>query len=494
MKIIFIIIVMLCVGCMNIKRYDAIKTDVNISSVNIANIESKQRKISEIINQTKLESSKYIGLQIEGKISIRDCIQVIFTAMDVDYVVIGEVSGNVDMKVTSGTTVSLINLMGYILYESGYQMGYKDGYIIVSSKESPVLYEIENKVWSIKVIEVQKNIYDNFIELLKNFDKSVMDNVKIIKGSENRHILMFTSGYNIQVVDLVLARLNEISELGLYIISLRSREAKEIAMYIDKVYSDEKYIIDTSLNSIVVFQHETYKKINELVRLIDKEQYQFMLTLYLLDVNQSEKLNFGADINFQNNSLSFTTALRESVGLGVAGYVDDLSLTANYLVQEYSGRVLVNPRLYLRNGASSSFAFGQQVPTLTSKASVSSDIIQSVGYVSTGVNVSVTLQYMGGNVQVKMSVTNSSVLESVGVEGNPLFSNDTVSFDYVQGIGKTAILAGFKRIEQSNSRNKHLIPFLGSFFKKEEKREYVILSKIDLVNIVENDISIETLN
>jgi len=60
--------------------------------------------------------------------------------------------------------------------------------------------------------------------------------------------------------------------------------------------------------------------------------------------------------------------------------------------------------------------------------------------------------------------------------------------NYIQQIGKPVYLAGFKRVEESNSRNKWYMPLFGSFMKKKEVREYVILCQIDVLSINDNSI------
>lgn len=430
--------------------------------------------------------SKQINLSIQGKVALKDFIDMVLMSIDVEYILLDAIDiKEVEVSINNNTNYELIVMLSEIMYKSGYNMTKNNNIYYISRTENDEVLKYSElyQSWESIITSLTLDDVPDFVELVKSFGHS--ENIRVLKGL-NKVVVLYNTEEAKKLVKRLEAVYSDKNDLNYYIIKLNNIELDVVKEVLSGLASD--IIYDTTGNQIILKSYAVYKSVNQIIKDLDKESLQFLVNLYLIDINESDKFDVGADLQVLTSGFDASTALRQSVGLGVAGYLGDITLTANYLQQKYSGKVLINPSIYIRNNKSTSLTFGSQIPTLTSSASQDNNLIQNVSYKSVGTSITIKLHSIGANCVVDLSISNSGTLDSLGVQNNPLFSSDSVTLNYIQQIGKPVYLAGFKRVEESNSRNKWYMPFFGSFMKKKEVREYVILCQIDVLSINDNSI------
>lgn len=346
----------------------------------------------------------------------------------------------------------------------------------------------------------------NFVEILKLYDvdmleglniqfvpysMSVCNQVKeIMRGVGEIDIDFFPVsnactamvGRGVEYFDYVLNLLSNVNKKvvgDVYLLQVRNADLERVGKSLKQLLPGINYLEES--NGFVFYDYESYQKAASVLKLLDVVERLLHVRAYLLDIQSRGTLDIGADINYNNGQFSALSNVRSAVGLGIFGSYKDFKMFFNFLVQKFDGKVISSPSMVLRNNTESVLNFGQSIPTLKGRQeTVGGAIVQSVEYVNIGLGITIKPRLVGQYVYTDLNVFNSSVLENVGVEGNPQFSQDSVKLSLVQRIGSVAVVAGLKR--QASESNRKILLFPQSLFKKNESREFVLCLVIDEVS------------
>jgi len=167
--------------------------------------------------------------------------------------------------------------------------------------------------------------------------------------------------------------------------------------------------------------------------------------------------------------------------------VSSLQVTANANLQDSGAKLLTNPRIRVRNHEKAKILIGERVPNITSTATSTGFVSQSINYLDIGLtlNVEPTI-YLDDTVGIKVALEVSSLLNQVtGSSGTTAYEIGTRTASTVLQLknGETDVLAGLIDSEERTSGNKlpglGQVPVLGRLFgatTDDDKKTEIVLA------------------
>jgi general secretion pathway protein D len=302
-------------------------------------------------------------------------------------------------------------------------------------------------------------------------------------------------------------------------------DAKTIANTLKTIVKSHDVVADEKLNIVIVRDTpEAIRMAEKLVALEDVAEPEVMLEVEVLEVQRNSLQDLGiawpgsvtltptavgsvisstggvgntggAYGNYGNSgnygassgsspSLSLWDLLHQtsrSVG------VSSIQATVNASRQDTNAKLLTNPRIRVRNHEKAKILIGERVPNITSTATSTGFVSQSINYLDIGLtlNVEPTI-FLDDTVGIKVSLEVSSLLNQVtGSSGTTAYEIGTRTASTVLQLknGETDVLAGLIDSQERTSGNKlpglGQIPVLGRLFgatTDDDKNTEIVLS------------------
>jgi general secretion pathway protein D len=167
--------------------------------------------------------------------------------------------------------------------------------------------------------------------------------------------------------------------------------------------------------------------------------------------------------------------------------VSSLQATVNANRQDSNAKLLTNPRIRVRNHEKAKILIGERVPNITSTATSTGFVSQSINYLDIGLtlNVEPTI-YLDDTVGIKVALEVSSLLNQItGSSGTTAYEIGTRTASTVLQLknGETDVLAGLIDSQERTSGNKipglGQMPVLGRLFgatTDDDKNTEIVLS------------------
>lgn len=310
------------------------------------------------------------------------------------------------------------------------------------------------------------------------------------------------------------AKLKDYQELAVRTFFLSNAEAKTVANTLKTILKAHDIVVDEKLNLVIVRDTpDVIHMAEKLVALEDVAEPEVMLEVEVLEVqrNSTQSLgiqwpdsltvtplpvgsvisNTGSGNNTGNgfgnpfNSGSFgipssggsnppALSLNDlfhqtSKTLGVS----QIQATAQANLVDSNAKLLTNPRIRVRNHEKAKILIGERVPNITSTATSTGFVSQSVNYIDVGLTLNVEPSiYLDNSVGIKVALEVSSLLNVVsgGNSGTTAYEIGTRTASTVLQLknGETDVLAGLIDSEERTSGNKipgfGQLPVLGRLF------------------------------
>ncbi len=256
-----------------------------------------------------------------------------------------------------------------------------------------------------------------------------------------------------------------------------------------------------------------YERLLPLLRQLDLPPAEVLVEVMIAQVQLTDSTEFGVDWTIRNlNDQAFNNPNRvgtdaasglsgivSSGGFGPGGVAfgvlsPDVEVAIDAFAQNNQVNVLSTPRLLARSGASAQVQVGTEVPIVSSQGTDATgnvnSIIQQVEYRATGIVLQIEpIVFSDNRIDLTISQEVSSSLPAVGVNGNPIFNNTSVSTQLSLEDGGTAVIGGL--IQDNITRDNSGVPFvkdvpvLGALFSTNttsvDRTELVILIKAYVV-------------
>src|SRR5579859_1422689 len=320
-------------------------------------------------------------------------------------------------------------------------------------------------------------------------------------------------------------------ELDVRTFYLANAEAKTVANTLKTILKIRDIAVDEKLNMLVLRDTpDAIRMAEKLVAVEDVADPEVMLDVEVLEVqrnwlqdlgvqwpasatvtptplgtavgtNTSTGTGTGTGTGVTGNSTSNSTSIlslhdlahqtSRSLGVSLGG------ATANANVQDSHAKLLTNPRIRVRNHDKAKILIGERVPNITSTATSTGFLSQSVSYIDVGLtlNVEPTI-YLDDNVGIKVSLEVSSIINTIttqtGTTAYEIGTRNTSTSLRLKN-GETDVLAGLIDTTERTSGNKLPglgdMPILGSLFgattDDDEKTEIVLAITPHLVRNVQ---------
>jgi general secretion pathway protein D len=265
--------------------------------------------------------------------------------------------------------------------------------------------------------------------------------------------------------------------------------------------------VDPVQNALIFYTtSDKYRKISQLLNKLDHLPGQVILDIAIAEVTLSDKVSSGIDWFYDSRGQSdnpsggniLATDFISDGALSLTGFKGDWRAALNFIEQKTKVRVLAKPFMIVMDGESASINAGDQVPTVTQSSTSDTDkVTNSIQYVTTGIQVSVTPTINAKglvNLSVSMSSSASKLTEGFEV-ATPTITNRTITTSIYSADGQTVALGGLIREDLDGTGNQvpffGSIPFIGYLFRSDSdtylRSELIMLITTRIVKSV-NDI------
>ncbi|QYD73905.1 secretion protein [Paraburkholderia edwinii] len=310
------------------------------------------------------------------------------------------------------------------------------------------------------------------------------------------------------------AKQKDYQELAVRTFFLSNAEAKTVANTIKTILKAHDIVVDEKLNLVIVRDTpDVIHMAEKLVALEDVAEPEVMLEVEVLEVQRNSTQNLGIDWpdsitvtplpvgsvisntgSGNNTGNGFGNPFNSgSFGIPSSGGSNPPALSLNDLFHQTSktlgvsqiqataqanlvdsnAKLLTNPRIRVRNHEKAKILIGERVPNITSTATSTGFVSQSVNYIDVGLTLNVEPAiYLDNSVGIKVALEVSSLLNVVsgGNSGTTAYEIGTRTASTVLQLknGETDVLAGLIDSEERTSGNKipgfGQLPVLGRLF------------------------------
>ncbi len=253
---------------------------------------------------------------------------------------------------------------------------------------------------------------------------------------------------------------------------LANAEAKTVANTIKTILKTRDVVVDEKLNMLILRDNpESIRVAEKLIALHDVPEPEVMLEVEILEVKRTRLLNLG--IQWPDSLVltplppiaGGTLTLRDlarNLNAGSTGATIG-SLTANVRKEDSDANLLANPRIRVRNHEKAKIMIGDRLPNITSTATSTGFVSESITYVDVGLKLDVEpTVYLDNDVAIKVSLEVSNIVsQSQTKSGSQAYQigNRTASTILRLKDGETQVLAGLINDEDRKSASK--VPGLG---------------------------------
>lgn len=320
------------------------------------------------------------------------------------------------------------------------------------------------------------------------------------------------------------AKLKDYQELAVRTFFLSYTDAKTIANTLKTIVKSHDVVADDKLNVVIVRDTpDAIKMAEKLVALEDVPEPEVMLEVEVLEVSRTKLQNLGIDwpasisvtpLPVGTSISSLTSGATTGIGTGTTALgttstgtgaspsltlsdllhqtthtlgISSLQATANANLQDSDAKLLTNPRIRVHNHEKAKILIGERVPNITSTATSTGFVSQSVNYIDIGLTLQVEPTiFLDDTVGIKVSLEVSSLLNTVsGGSGTTAYEIGTRTASTVLQLknGETDVLAGLIDNEERTSGNKlpgiGNLPILGRLFgatTDDDKDTEIVLS------------------
>ena len=289
-------------------------------------------------------------------------------------------------------------------------------------------------------------------------------------------------GNTVLVYPNTAAKQKDYQQLDVRTFYLTNAEAKSVATTLKTILKSRDVVVDERLNMLIVRDTpDAIRMAERLVALQDLPEPEVMLEVEVLEVQRKRLQDLGIQWpsaigltplppgsvvggvlpgDSSTSGLSLYDLLHQSkrsIGVAVG------PTTVNAAVTDSDAKLLTNPRIRVKNHEKAKILIGERVPNITSTATSTGFLSQSVNYIDVGLTLNVEpTVYLDDEVGIKVSLEVSSLLNQVSTQsGTTAYQIGTRNATTVLRLrnGETDVLAGLIDSQERTSGNK--VPGLG---------------------------------
>lgn len=318
------------------------------------------------------------------------------------------------------------------------------------------------------------------------FDKDVKTNQKtsiFLKNSTIASAVHFTlmtnqleqqvlDGNTILIYPNTAAKQKDYQEMVVKTFYLANADAKSVATTLKTIVKSKDVVVDEKLNMLIVRDSpDAIRLAEKLVALQDVPEPEVMLEVEILEIKRTRLQELGvkwpdtltltplpATTGGTLTLRDLTTNLNSgTIGAGVG------AVSVNLKQQDSEANILANPRIRARNHEKAKILIGERVPNITSTATATGFVSESINYVEVGLKLDVEPTiYLDNDVAIKVSLEVSNIVSQIQTKaGSVAYQIGTRTASTVLRLkdGENQVLAGLINDEDRKSAGK--VPGLG---------------------------------
>lgn len=253
---------------------------------------------------------------------------------------------------------------------------------------------------------------------------------------------------------------------------LVNADAKRVENSLKSIVKAKDLVVDEKLNMIIMRDSpDAIQMAEKIVAMLDIAESEVMLEVEILEVKRSRLLDMGIQwpttlgltplASAQGATLTFrdlannVTASTLGASLGPA--------TAKLRKEDGDANLLANPRIRAKNREKANILIGERVPNITSTATSTGFVSESINYIEVGLKLEVEpTVYLDNDVGIRVALEVSSITNQQKTQSGSLayqIGTRNASTTLRLKNGETQVLAGLINDEERRSSNK--IPALG---------------------------------
>lgn len=267
------------------------------------------------------------------------------------------------------------------------------------------------------------------------------------------------------------AKAREYQSLTVRTFFLNNADVKTAATTLRTIIKTRDIVIDEKQNMIVMRDTpEAVRLAERLLALHDLPEPEVMLEVEILEVKRTKLLDLGIQWPSQLVLTPLSTTGGTTVTLEDLKNISSSSLAAtinpaivNLRKEDTDANLLANPRIRSRNREKARILVGERVPNITTTATSTGFVSESVTYIDVGLKLEVEPTiYMDDQVAIKIALEVSNIVNQIQTRsGSVAFQIGTRNANTVLRLrdGENQVLAGLINDEDRYSGNK--VPGLG---------------------------------
>lgn len=278
-------------------------------------------------------------------------------------------------------------------------------------------------------------------------------------------------GNSVLIYPATPAKQREYQPLVVKSFYLSNADAKSVAATLKTVLKTKDVVVDEKVNLVIMRDSpEAVRMAEKLVALHDVAEPEVMLEVEILEVKRGRLLDLGirwpdqATLTLLPSGSGGTLTLedlrnasRNSVGVATS----PMTITAKK--QDSDTNILANPRIRARNHEKAKILIGERVPNITTTATATGFLAESVNYVDVGLRLEVEpTVYLDNEVAIKVALEVSSIISQQQTKAGSLaYQLGTRTAQTVLRLkdGENQVLAGLISDEERRTANK--VPGVG---------------------------------
>lgn len=251
-----------------------------------------------------------------------------------------------------------------------------------------------------------------------------------------------------------------------------------------------KIVADEATNSLLIRSTaRDYRQLLTTINQLDAVPLQVMINAVIAQITLTDATEFGVDwsriaANRSVNTISTDTSTEFLPGGGIGGllfnksFIDgaaQVDATLEAISTNNEVQLLARPSLTVVDNQEGEIQIGSQVPFEQGESIASGGIATTnIGYRDTGIVLSITPQINNdGIVNLIIRQELSSVNQTAGVNGNPVFDNQEINTTVVVRNGENVVLGGLIQTDTENLNTGvpglNRIPVLGKLFSYQQE-------------------------
>ena len=278
-------------------------------------------------------------------------------------------------------------------------------------------------------------------------------------------------GSSVLIYPATAAKQRDYLALSVKSFYLANAEAKNVANTVKTLLKLRDVVVDDKLNLMIVRDTpDAIRLVEKLVAMHDVPDPEVMLEVEILEVKRTRLQSLG--INWPGQLSLSPLASSSTAGLTVADLrgltsntlgvkIDPLAINANRV--DGDANILANPRIRVRNRDKARIQIGERVPSVTTTATSTGFISESVTYVDVGLKLEVEPTiYLDDEVTIKISMEVSNIVgKDKTTAGTTTYNIGQRTASTVLRLrdGENQVLAGLISNEDRSTANK--VPGLG---------------------------------